>query len=54
VPIGHDRGAEAAYAAASYAPGRWRRLITLAVPPTALDAVLYSDYDQLRRFFTCS
>jgi pimeloyl-ACP methyl ester carboxylesterase len=51
VLIGHDWGAEAAYAAAAYAPGRWRRLITLAVPPAALDAVLYSDYDQLRRFF---
>ena len=51
VLIGHDWGAEAAYAAAAYAPDRWRRLVTLAVPPTALDPVLFSDYDQLRRFF---
>ncbi|MDR0341642.1 MAG: alpha/beta hydrolase [Nocardiopsaceae bacterium] len=51
VLIGHDWGAEAAYAAAAYAPGRWRRLVTLAVPPAALDPVLFSDYDQLRRFF---
>jgi pimeloyl-ACP methyl ester carboxylesterase len=51
VLIGHDFGAEAAYAAAAHAPGRWRRLVTLAVPPAALDPVLFSDYDQLRRFF---
>ncbi len=51
VLIGHDWGAEAAYVAAATAPGRWRRLVTLAVPPAALDPVLFSDYDQLRRFF---
>jgi pimeloyl-ACP methyl ester carboxylesterase len=51
VLIGHDWGAEAAYGAAAYAPHRWRRLVTLAVPPAALDQVLYSDYEQLRRFF---
>ncbi|MBO0774134.1 MAG: alpha/beta fold hydrolase, partial [Actinobacteria bacterium] len=28
VLIGHDWGAEAAYAAAAYAPGRWQRLVT--------------------------
>jgi pimeloyl-ACP methyl ester carboxylesterase len=51
VLIGHDWGAEAAYGAAAYAPHRWRRLVTLAVPPAALDQVLYSDYEQLKRFF---
>jgi pimeloyl-ACP methyl ester carboxylesterase len=51
VLIGHDWGAEAAYGAAAYAPRRWRRLVTLAVPPAALDEVLYSDYEQLKRFF---
>jgi pimeloyl-ACP methyl ester carboxylesterase len=51
VLIGHDWGAETAYAAAAEAPGRWRRLVTLAVPPAALDPVLFSDYEQLRRFF---
>jgi pimeloyl-ACP methyl ester carboxylesterase len=51
VLIGHDWGAEAAYGAAAHAPDRWRRLVTLAVPPAALDPVLISDYDQLRRFF---
>jgi pimeloyl-ACP methyl ester carboxylesterase len=51
VLIGHDWGAEAAYAAAAYAPDRWRRLVTLAVPPAALDPVLFSDYEQLKRFW---
>ena len=51
VLIGHDWGAEAAYGAAAYAPDRWRRLVTLAVPPASLDPVLFSDYDQLKRFF---
>jgi pimeloyl-ACP methyl ester carboxylesterase len=51
VLIGHDWGAEAAYGAAAHASGRWRRLVTLAVPPAALDRVLYRDYEQLKRFF---
>jgi pimeloyl-ACP methyl ester carboxylesterase len=51
VLIGHDWGAETAYGAAAYSPDRWRRVVTLAVPPAALDPVLFSDYDQLKRFF---
>jgi pimeloyl-ACP methyl ester carboxylesterase len=51
VLIGHDWGAEAAYAAAARAPGRWWRVVTLGVPPAGLDPLLFSDYDQLRRFF---
>jgi pimeloyl-ACP methyl ester carboxylesterase len=51
VLIGHDWGAETAYGAAAFAPERWRRLVTLAVPPAALDPVLFSDYEQLKRFF---
>jgi pimeloyl-ACP methyl ester carboxylesterase len=51
VLIGHDWGAEAAYGAAAHAPDRWRRLVTLAVPPASLDPVLFSDYEQLKRFF---
>jgi pimeloyl-ACP methyl ester carboxylesterase len=51
VLIGHDWGAETAYAAAAGAPDRWRRLVTLAVPPAAVDPVLFTDYEQLRRFF---
>src|SRR5215472_2691511 len=45
VLIGHDWGAEAAYCAAACAPQRWRRLVTLAVPPAGLDAELFSDYE---------
>jgi pimeloyl-ACP methyl ester carboxylesterase len=51
VLIGHDWGAEAAYGAAAHAPDRWRRLVTLAVPPASLDPVLFGDYEQLKRFF---
>ncbi len=51
VLIGHDWGAETAYAAAAFASDRWRRIVTLGVPPAGLDAALLSDYDQLKRFF---
>ena len=51
VLIGHDWGAETAYGAAAYAPDRWRRVVTLAVPPAALDPVLFSDYEQLKRLW---
>jgi pimeloyl-ACP methyl ester carboxylesterase len=42
---------DAAYGAAAFAPGRWRRLVTLAVPPAALDEVLFSGYEQLKCSF---
>jgi pimeloyl-ACP methyl ester carboxylesterase len=51
VLIGHDWGAEAAYIAASEAPERWRRLVTIAVPPLSLDTRMFTDYDQIKRFF---
>ena len=51
VLIGHDWGAEAAYGAAAFAPDRWQRLVTLAVPQAALDEVLFNHYEQLKRFF---
>src|SRR5215831_6005216 len=51
VLIGHDWGAETAYCAAAHAPRRWRRLVTLAVPPAGLDAELFGDYEQLKKFF---
>jgi len=51
VLIGHDWGAEAANGAAAFAPGRWRRVVTLGVPPLALDPVLFGDYQQLKRSF---
>src|SRR5689334_1053617 len=37
VLIGHDWGAETAYVSAVTAPERWRRLVTIAVPPLSLD-----------------
>lgn len=49
--IGHDWGAETAYGAAAITPERWRRLVTIAVPPLALDERIFSDYQQLKRFF---
>ena len=49
--IGNDWGAETAYGAAAFAPDRWRRVVTLAVPPLALDPKIFADYDQLKRFF---
>lgn len=49
VLVGHDWGAHAAYIAAHAAPERWRRVVTLAVPPEpALDGILTSRR-QLRR-----
>ena len=51
VLIGSDWGAETAYGAAAFAPDRWRRVVTLAVPPLALDTKIFADYDQLKRFF---
>ena len=51
VIIGHDWGASATYAAAAHAPERWRRVVTLSIPPFALAAQALFDYDQLRRFW---
>jgi pimeloyl-ACP methyl ester carboxylesterase len=51
VLIGSDWGAETAYGAAAFAPDRWRRVVTLGVPPLALDTRIFADYDQLKRFF---
>jgi pimeloyl-ACP methyl ester carboxylesterase len=50
-PFGHDWGAEAAYGAAAFAPDCWRRVVTLAIPPVALNDRIFGDYEQLRRFF---
>jgi len=51
VLVGDDWGAVAAYGAAAFAPERWRRLVTMAVPPRALDQAVFGDYEQLKRFF---
>ena len=48
--IGSDWGAEAAYVAGLTAPARWRRLVTLAIPPLAMDERLFDDPGQRERF----
>lgn len=49
VLIGHDWGAMGAYGAASFAPERWRRLVTAAVPPPALAGNPFGDHDSIQR-----
>jgi pimeloyl-ACP methyl ester carboxylesterase len=51
VLIGHDWGATAAYSAAAHEPKRWRRVVTMAVPPISAVASTFFDYDQLKRSF---
>src|SRR5215469_1126412 len=51
VLIGNDWGAETAYLAAEAAPDSWRRLVTIGVPPAGMDAVLFADVEQLKRFW---
>jgi pimeloyl-ACP methyl ester carboxylesterase len=49
VLIGHDWGAMAAYVAASHEPPRWRRVVTMAVPPAGAVANGFLSYAQLKR-----
>jgi pimeloyl-ACP methyl ester carboxylesterase len=51
VIIGHDWGAIATYAAIAFAPDRWRRAVTIAVPPLACVASGFFDYRQIKRSF---
>ncbi|MHB8657124.1 MAG: alpha/beta fold hydrolase [Solirubrobacteraceae bacterium] len=51
VLIGHDWGAAMAYAAASWQPQRWRRLVTMSIPPPSVTGPMFADYGQLKRFF---
>ena len=52
VLIGHDHGAVAAHGAATAAPERWRRVVTLAVPPGgAMLTSILTNIDQLKRFW---
>jgi pimeloyl-ACP methyl ester carboxylesterase len=51
VLIGHDWGAMTAYAAAATEPERWRRLVTIAVPPATVAAEAFFHYQQLKRSF---
>lgn len=48
VLIGHDWGAMGAYAGASLAPDRWRRVVAAAVPPGPITAQAFFSYEQLR------
>jgi pimeloyl-ACP methyl ester carboxylesterase len=51
VLVGHDWGAITAYGAASFAPERWKRLVTMAVPPFGAVGMKLFSYDQLKRSF---
>lgn len=51
VIIGHDWGSLAAFGAAAAAPEKWSRLVTMAVPPPALDEAMWRDFKQLQRSF---
>lgn len=49
VLIGHDWGAVAAYPAASSAPERWKKVVTMAVPPGPVVGMGFLTYRQLRK-----
>lgn len=49
VIIGHDWGAIATYAATGYAPDKWRRAVTAAVPPLGVAGAGLMQYRQLRK-----
>jgi pimeloyl-ACP methyl ester carboxylesterase len=48
VIIGHDWGSTAVELATKFAPERFAKAVTIAVPPTSLFATLFLNYDQLR------
>lgn len=49
VIVGHDWGARIATGAAVVAPERWRRVVTMAVPPAGAVAEAFFSFDQLHR-----
>jgi pimeloyl-ACP methyl ester carboxylesterase len=51
VLVGHDWGAYASYGSASLHPDKWRRVVTLAVPPLAASAASFFTYAQMKRSF---
>jgi pimeloyl-ACP methyl ester carboxylesterase len=51
VLIGHDWGAMTSYVAGALAPQRWRRLVTMAVPPPKTASAAFLNYRQLKRSF---
>jgi pimeloyl-ACP methyl ester carboxylesterase len=48
VLIGHDWGASATYGALNADPTRWRRAVTMGVPPVGSMLEAFSTYDQLK------
>lgn len=48
VLIGHDWGAAATYPALSSSPQRWRKGVTMSVPPLALMGQAFMTFDQLQ------
>jgi len=49
VIIGHDSGARAATGAAALEPDRWRRVVTMSVPPAGAVAEGFFTFRQLKR-----
>jgi pimeloyl-ACP methyl ester carboxylesterase len=49
VIIGHDWGAMATYVAANHEPDRWRRVVTMAVPPAGAVGAGFMQYRQLKK-----
>ena len=49
VIIGHDWGALLTYPAAAHDPGRWAKVVTMAVPPARSMGFGFFAYEQLRR-----
>ena len=49
VIVGHDWGAMATYVAANQNPERWRKVVTMAVPPAGAVAGGFMSYAQLKR-----
>ena len=50
VIIGHDWGASGTYGAAAHAPERWRKVVTMAVPPSgAIGAAFLGNLAQIKR-----
>ena len=51
VLIGSDWGALATYGTAAFAPERWTRVVTMAIPPVPVLGPMLFTYDLLKRFW---